>query len=124
MNDKEISMGQVIDMIVQHAEEKGVASKTSTEYKMYRIGDNEIMLTVTCDKQGDPIKAACHKGREFYFFDDQEHAKRLIDACEKKIKAQNEEKAKKEEYAKSKSAYEKEKRRLEFFKKRQNIVAK
>ena len=124
MTDKEISMGQVIDMIVQSAEEKGVASKTSTEYKMYRIGDNEVMLTVTCDKKGIPISAACHKGRDFYFFNNQEQAKRLNDACEKKIKAQNEEQAKKDEYLKSKAAYEKEKQRLKMFEKRHNIIVK
>ena len=112
-----MSMGEIIDYIVQNVEEKGVVAIGSKENKMYRIGENVVMLTVTCDKYGFPIKAACNKGRDIYFFD-QIQAKCLNEACEKKINAQNEEKAKLEVYQKQKEAFEKEKQRIAKMEKR------
>ena len=121
MQNKEISMGEIIDYIVQNVEEKGVSPRCSLENKMYRIGDNLVMLTVTCDKKGVPLKAACNKGRQIFFFN-QEQAKYLNDACEKKVKAQEGEHTKLAEYQKQKEALEKEKQRIASFERRHDVI--
>lgn len=111
MQEDKMSMGEIINYIVQNVEEKGVVAVGSKEDKMYRIGDNIVMLTVTCDRNGVPLRAGCNKGREIYLFD-KDQAKILNDACIKKVEAQNEEKAKLEAYQKQKEEFEKEKQRI------------
>ena len=111
MEDKNLSMGLTVDSIVERVEEEHVFPTESKETKMYRIGE-DIFLTISCDANEQPLKAACQRKSNILFFT-QEQARVLFVACKNRIKSQNEEKNKKAKHEAEKQELERQKLDLE-----------
>ena len=52
----------------------------SIECQMYRVGEREAAIIVTCDKQGNVLSAFCKCGDKMKNFE-QEIAQKISDAC-------------------------------------------